>query len=844
MTLSKTIIRSIRAHKIRFFTIAMVIAIGIASLNGMIVGVMSLDSTYQNAFIEHNMAGFTIQTANPGGSGSDAWIDYTNTTRYLNEFMDDHPQIEGFELRIVYDLVMEIRGYRLYGRIVAFNTSSDSSGTLRTQPDVNGYKLIEGTGFTEASQYRNVCLVDAHLSDYWELKETDFIGVGEDSVAFQVRGILASPEYLLNMGSYADLLPSPRRFGVIFVPLRSAQRLLDVPGKINEISVKTRAGLSQSTREALATELKDYLETEPHSLKMGEPVDLNFQVSYYLLRLDAEEGREFGIILPIIFLGMAMAGLYVLLGRMVVAERKEIGVSQALGYSRRYIISHYVGIAMVIALVGTIIGTITGLLFAQQFGVIYVSVIGIKFPAYTPIEWSVVFAGVILGLLTGLIGGLLPVMQAIQPVPAESLRFDPSLHITSGKIPLVERFLMKLHFRPKVTGFKLPLRNFFRSPRRTSSSLLGIIIAVSIVSMGFGMMDSMNYTLNNQYLALEDWDLRVDYNEVATNATDIVSALESHEEVQSATTLFSLGTIVTTNTSAERKLVQMIAFGSLDGYLGHRFQFIAGNYDPEGVVLTVPIAEKLKVTVGDKVNLELARLTELVSTAPLRAHFEMVNVSFSVSGIVEEMNGLVAYGGLDKIKEISNFPGTPATSIVLKLKNPSEEHIEQVRKYIYDELDYNVRIVSTKGENMKDFLALVSLIIVLMYVIAGFSIFLAVAMVYNTVYINLQERKREIATLLTMGTSSKKLIGSVTIENILILIIGSIIGIIFGYMLLLFMLIIVLDMEFFRITIIISQATVIVSVAVALISVLIAQFFPLRNILNMNLAEATKERVI
>ncbi|MFX0093909.1 MAG: ABC transporter permease, partial [Candidatus Hodarchaeota archaeon] len=299
---------------------------------------------------------------------------------------------------------MKIRDYRLYGRIVAFNTSFDSSGTLRTQPDVNGYKLLKGTGFTEASQYRNVCLVDAHLSEYWMLEENDFIAVGEDSVAFQIQGSIASPEYLLNMGSYADIMPSPRRFGVIFVPLGSAQHLLDVPSKINEISVKTQHGLSQSSRQALAKELKTYLEAEPCSLKMGEPVDLDYQMSYYLLRLDAEEGREFGIVLPIIFLGMAMAGLYVLLGRMVVAERKEIGVSQALGYSRRHIIAHYVGIAMVIAVLGTIVGTILGILFAQQFSIIYVGVIGIKFPAYTPIEWIVVFAGVIFGLLTGLVG--------------------------------------------------------------------------------------------------------------------------------------------------------------------------------------------------------------------------------------------------------------------------------------------------------------------------------------------------------------------------------------------------------------------------------------------------------
>ena len=83
-----------------------------------------------------------------------------------------------------------------------------------------------------------------------------------------------------------------------------------------------------------------------------------------------------------------------------------------------------------------------------------------------------------------------------------------------------------------------------------------------------------------------------------------------------------------------------------------------------------------------------------------------------------------------------------------------------------------------------------------------------------------------------------------TIENTAITLIGTILGLIFGWILLLFFLKVVLNMEFFRIQLFISVNTMLTAFVMTYIGVLIAQFFPLRRVLNLNLAEATKERVV
>ncbi|MFX0087223.1 MAG: ABC transporter permease, partial [Candidatus Hodarchaeota archaeon] len=220
------------------------------------------------------------------------------------------------------------------------------------------------------------------------------------------------------------------------------------------------------------------------------------------------------------------------------------------------------------------------------------------------------------------------------------------------------------------------------------------------------------------------------------------------------------------------------------------------------------------------------------------------NVSFRVSGIIDEFNGLVAYVGLDHLKEVSNFPGSPANTILIKLNNPTEENLERIRNEINSKYSYNIRNISTRDEQTTDLLGLIDALYWVLYVIAIFAVLLAVAIIYNTVYINLQEQQREIATLLTIGTKNRILIRNVTFENFIITLIGTILGLIFGWILLWFFMAVVLDMEFFRIKLFISNTTIITSFLYTFIGVLVAQYFPLRRILNLNLAEATKERVV
>ncbi|MFX0205798.1 MAG: ABC transporter permease, partial [Candidatus Hodarchaeota archaeon] len=388
-------------------------------------------------------------------------------------------------------------------------------------------------------------------------------------------------------------------------------------------------------------------------------------------------------------------------------------------------------------------------------------------------------------------------------------------------------------------------RNFFRSKRRTFSSVFAVVVAVSLISMVFGMMESMTYSLFFQYEVAEDWDLRVDYSEIPVNASQIAMGIDnSIDGVVNVTYHLISGATVTSDNSDDSKQVQLIGMNDSNGYTGHKFEFEDGGWDPTGIVLSVPVAEKLKVWKGDTVRLELPRLTNYTSLDPLRAHFEMVNFTFRITGIVDEFNGLVAYMELNKLVDVSAFPGQPANVILIQVDDPTPSRLESIRNEIYEEYSYNIRNIFTKKEQSSDFLDLLNLIYFIIYIVAVFAVILSCSIVYNTIYINLQEQQREIATLLTIGTPSRRLVRNVTVENIIITIIGTIFGLILGWIMLWFFMRVILDLEFFRIKLFMSNETILTAFGLTFIGVLVAQFFPLRKALNLNLAEATKERVV
>ncbi|MCC5870025.1 MAG: ABC transporter permease [Gammaproteobacteria bacterium] len=213
--------------------------------------------------------------------------------------------------------------------------------------------------------------------------------------SFQVAGIF-------NLG-VRDL---DERF--VFLPLRPAQTLLDLPGGITNIDVTIDEIFAA---EALAREL---------SGRYGITAESWMQTSAQLLNALRAQSESTQLIQS--FVGVSVAfGIASVLAVSVVQRRREIGILRAMGTTSNQVMAVFLIQGGIVGLIGSIIGAVAGLGMVQLF-----TSIG---PRPTEEALFDINAGVglivgasILATLTGIIAAYFPARRAALVDPVTAIR--------------------------------------------------------------------------------------------------------------------------------------------------------------------------------------------------------------------------------------------------------------------------------------------------------------------------------------------------------------------------------------------------------------------------------------
>lgn len=406
--------------------------------------------------------------------------------------------------------------------------------------------------------------------------------------SLEVVGIAGSPEFVFAVAP-GELLPEPRRFGVVWMEREALGRALDLDGAFNDVVL--RLGPGAATRDVLVA-LDGLL--APHGGRGAYGRDRMLSARY--LDDELEQLDTLARILPPVFLLVAVFLLNVALSRLVATERANIGLLKAFGYPDAAVARHYAGFALVFCALGAALGVAGGHLVGRYMASVYRSVYnmpGIVFAGSAAVH----FAAVGVAALAALLGAALAVRRSARLPPATALAPPPPLAF-GALAGALERRAAALDARTRMV-----LRRILCFPRRSATTVAGLALALAlliaarqfplvierIIDLQFGEVQRMDATLS----FVRDTDERV-LAEVAR-----LPGVLAVEPLRAADVVLVAGP------RRERESLLGVPAGPLLNRIVDADGRVAAP-PREGLLLSRHLAERLGVGPGDRIRVEAA----------------------------------------------------------------------------------------------------------------------------------------------------------------------------------------------------------------------------------------------
>ena len=519
-------------------------------------------------------------------------------------------------------------------------------------------------------------------------------------------------------------------------------------------------------------------------------------------------------IFPVFFFAVAALVCLTTMTRMVDEQRINIGTLKGLGYKTSQISKKYILYALIACLTGSILGLAIGfsvfptvIFFA--YGMMY-SIENIVYVFSIPIAIGITSLALIIIILSA----YMACSKELKETPAILMRPKAP---KSGKRILLERvpFIWnRFSFISKVT-----VRNIFRYKKRFLMTVLGIAGCTALILTGFGIKDSIEMILTGQYGTLFKYDMSLviqsdmtdkQIYELRKNLSDI-DEINKYEFFS-----YENGDIKVNNTTKEITIVVPENLKNMDKFIHLQDRKTQNpiELNNKGIVLTEKIARDLGVKAGDEI--------ELINSDDKKAKIK-------VSHITE--NYISHYAYISPENYIKLFEkDLDFNRVIGILNNPSVKIEDKLSKKLFDiETIDGITFNTASKETFHNTIKNLNYVVLIMIISAGA---LAFVVLYNLTNVNISERIREIATIKVLGFYDKEVSAYIYRENIILTIIGTVVGLGLGTILHKFIMVTVeiQSMMFGRVIDMSSYFIAAVLTIVLSLFVNLAMFYKLRNV--------------
>lgn len=405
----KIALRSIRGQMLRTTLTALIIAVGITALVGILTAIDALQYKIESDFAAMGSNTFSIQAngSNMGGRSDgqvqkrNEPIKYHEATEFLERY--DYPAIAAVSTMVSFNAQMRYQSEKT-------NPNIQILGTSRNYLQTAGYTIENGRGFSEDESQDGspVIIIGKDISDkLFKNGIVDPVGqaVFVGGNRFTVIGVLESKGNSMGFGGDNQAL----------IPLKNARLNFQNSSSDYTISIQTmQASEMEAAKSAAIVPMRNIRKDKPgvkNSFDITQSDNLaNMILSQ--LSLIVIIGTLIG---ALTLLGAAIGLMNIML--VSVKERtKEIGIRKSIGASAQKIRNQFLMEAIVIGQIGGILGIILGIVC----GNVIASFIGSSFI----IPWKWIIGGILVCFGVGVVSGYYPAKKAASLDPIEALRYE------------------------------------------------------------------------------------------------------------------------------------------------------------------------------------------------------------------------------------------------------------------------------------------------------------------------------------------------------------------------------------------------------------------------------------
>ncbi len=460
-------------------------------------------------------------------------------------------------------------------------------------------------------------------------------------------------------------------------------------------------------------------------------------------------------------------GLFLVINTVnaIVAQQvPQIGMMKAIGGTTRQMLQLYLSGVVVYSLLALLIAVPLGALAARGLTNSLLPLMAIPLDPIFRFSPPAVTQQIIVGLLVPVLAALWPVFGGVR-ITVRAAISNYGIGASFGK-GLLDRLLSRLSFLPRAAS--LTIRNTFRRKGRVVLTEITLILAGVVFVMVLSSAESFTYTI---HVLTESLGLKVLINFQQPLRSDEITAVIGAQpnvgkiEMQ----LFWPSTAFKTKDAEKGEDIFISAVRPESTLL--KLPVVAGRWllpdDEHAVVLNRDRADKLDVTIGDKVWISLPGGTTKTEWTVVGTVFDLSNLQRAVYvplPVYQREAGLV---GRSTSAWVSTIPDDSATQL-------------RVEGQLRDILNARgLRVGSTDTQENERILNENKFSIITKMLLAMSALIAAVGAIglAGTLSINVLERRREIGVMRAIGSSSLTIAGIFIGEGLLLGLIAWVIAI-------------------------------------------------------------------